>query len=156
MGARSAGGTAAARDHERWGVPISGSSGTLAEVPGRTRVRQRPPRAKGFVFITLEDEDGVANAAARADRTGMYCCPRTGAAPAVLAKLRSGGVIKPSDRVVVISTTHGLKFTRSKVGYHEQTLEDVAALHANPPLELPADHTVVSEAIDQFSPHAWG
>ena len=39
--------------------------------------------------------------------------------------------------------------TSFKVGYHEQRLEDVAAVHANSPLELPADHTVVSEAIDQ-------
>ncbi len=104
----------------------------------------------------MEHEDEMANAAARADRIGMYCCPQTGAALAVLTKLTNGGVIKASDRVVVISTAHGLKFTRSKVGYHEQTLEDVAAVHANPPLELPGDDSVVSEAIDQFSPHAWG
>ncbi len=99
--------------------------------------------------VEQASEDELANAAAHADRTGMYCCPQTGAALAVLTKLRSGGVIKPSDRVVVISTAHGLKFTSFKVGYHEQALEDVTAIHANPPLELPADHSVVSEAIDE-------
>jgi threonine synthase len=59
------------------------------------------------------------------------------------------GEVKPSDRVVVISTAHGLKFTSFKVGYHDQTLEDVVARHANPPLELPASYDAVSEAIDR-------
>jgi len=72
MGARSAGGTAAARDHERWGAPISGTSGTLAQAPGRTRVRQRPPTAKGFVFITLEDEEGLVNVIVRPDVYERY------------------------------------------------------------------------------------
>ncbi len=72
MGARSAGSTAAARDHERWGVPISGTSDTLAQVPGRTRVRQPPPTAKGFVFITLEDEDGLMNVIVRPDLYERY------------------------------------------------------------------------------------
>jgi threonine synthase len=99
--------------------------------------------------VEQADEDELANAAARADRTGMYCCPHTGVALAVLFKLVERGEIKSSDRVVVISTAHGLKFTNFKVGYHDQTLTDVAARHANPPLELPADYSAVSEAIDR-------
>ncbi len=101
----------------------------------------------GIVEQATEDE--LANAAARADRTGMYNCPHTGVALAVLFKLVERGEIKSSDRVVVISTAHGLKFTNFKVGYHDQTLEDVVSRHANPPLELPADYSAVSEAIDQ-------
>jgi len=99
--------------------------------------------------VEQASEDELANAAARADRTGMYCCPHTGVALAVLFKLVTRGEIGSSDRVVVISTAHGLKFTRFKVGYHERTLADVVARHANPPLELPPDVDAVSEAIDQ-------
>ena len=33
--------------------------------------------------------------------------------------------------------------------YHEETLADVVARHANPPLELPADVQAVSQAIDR-------
>jgi threonine synthase len=51
--------------------------------------------------------------------------------------------------VVVISTAHGLKFTDFKVGYHEGTLANVTARHANPPLELPADPLVVRQAVEQ-------
>lgn len=100
-------------------------------------------------IVEQASEDELADAAARADRTGMYCCPHTGVALAVLFKLIARGEIKPSDRVIVISTAHGLKFTDFKVGYHEQRLEDVIARHANPPVELPADYEQVSRAIDR-------
>jgi len=50
---------------------------------------------------------------------------------------------------VVISTAHGLKFTRFKVGYHDGELDGVQALHANRPVELPARYEVVLEAIEK-------
>jgi len=100
----------------------------------------------GLVEQATEDE--LANAAARADRTGMYACPHTGVALAVLIKLVERGEIRPDDRVVVISTAHGLKFTDFKVGYHDATLNDVITRHRNPPLELPADYDAVQRAID--------
>ncbi len=101
----------------------------------------------GVVEQATEDE--LANAAARADRRGMYCCPHTGVALAGLFKMVERGQITSSDRVVVISTAHGLKFTDFKVGYHEGTLDGVESRYANPPLELPADIDAVSEAIDR-------
>ncbi len=100
-------------------------------------------------IVEQASEDELADAAARADRTGMYCCPHTGVALAVLFKLVARGEIKSSDRVIVISTAHGLKFTDFKVGYHERRLEDVIARHANPPVELPASYELVSQAIDR-------
>ncbi len=105
---------------------------------------------EGVVEQATEDE--LANAAARADRAGLYSCPQTGAALAVLFKLVERGTILPEHRVVVISTAHGLKFTGFKVGYHEGTLADVIARHANPPLELPAEPSAVRKAIDQYTP----
>ena len=101
----------------------------------------------GIVEQVTEDE--LANAAARADRTGMYCCPHTGVALAVLFKMIDRGEVKPDDRVVVISTAHGLKFTDFKVGYHNRALADVVEQHANPPVELPADYDAVQRAIDR-------
>jgi threonine synthase len=101
----------------------------------------------GIVEQATEDE--LANAAARADRTGMYSCPHTGVALAVLFKMIERGDIQRDDRVIVISTAHGLKFTDFKVGYHEQTLDDVIARHRNPPVELPADYDAVQRAIDE-------
>jgi threonine synthase len=99
--------------------------------------------------VEQASEDELANAAARADRAGLYCCPQTGTALAVLFKLIERGEVLPEHRVVVISTAHGLKFTGFKVGYHERTLAEVVSRHANPPLELPADPAVVTKAIDE-------
>jgi threonine synthase len=98
--------------------------------------------------VEQASEDELANAAARADRVGLYTCPQTGVALAALLKLVDRGKIDPDDRVVVISTAHGLKFTSFKVGYHEKELENVVARHANPPVELPADLEAVNRAID--------
>jgi threonine synthase len=102
--------------------------------------------------VEQASEDELANAAARADRAGLYCCPQTGVALAALFKLIDRGLIRPEQRVVVISTAHGLKFTRFKVGYHDGTLPEVAARYANPPLELPADEAAVRRAIDRLIP----
>jgi threonine synthase len=100
-------------------------------------------------IVEQASEDELADAAARADRAGLYCCPQTGVALAVLFKLIQRGHVLPEHRVVVISTAHGLKFTGFKVGYHDKTLADVVSRRANPPLELPAEREVVSRAIDQ-------
>jgi len=99
--------------------------------------------------VEQASEDELANAAARADRTGMYCCPQTGVALAILFKLVERGEILPSDRVVVVSTAHGLKFSGFKIEYHESRLKDVVSQYANPPLELPGDIQSVRQAIDQ-------
>ncbi len=99
----------------------------------------------GIVEQATEHE--LANAAALADRTGMYACPHTGVALAVLFKLIQRDEIQSSDRVVVISTAHGLKFTGFKVGYHEGTLAEVESEHANPPVYLKADARVVKETL---------
>jgi threonine synthase len=99
----------------------------------------------GMVEQATEHE--LAGAAVMADRTGMYTCPHTGVALAALFKLVSRGVIKSSDRVVVISTAHGLKFTDFKVGYHEGRLDEVESHLANPPVYLPADARAVKETL---------
>ncbi|MFO7539536.1 MAG: threonine synthase [Chloroflexota bacterium] len=99
----------------------------------------------GIVAQATEHE--LANAAALADRTGMYTCPHTAVALAVLFQLVEKGLIGPHDRTVVISTAHGLKFTRFKTGYHEGSLNEVESQYANPPLELPADVDQVRAAL---------
>jgi threonine synthase len=101
----------------------------------------------GVVEQATEDE--LADAAAQADRAGLYACPQTGVAIAALYKLAKRGEVMPDDRVVVISTAHGLKFTQFKVDYHDKTLSGVTARYANPPIELPADVEAVRGAIER-------
>ncbi len=100
--------------------------------------------------VEQADENELADAAALADRAGLYACPHTGVALAVAGKLARQGVIQPGQRVVVISTAHGLKFSEFKVGYHEGTLADVVARHRNPPVELPADAVAVQAELDKW------
>ena len=106
---------------------------------------QAVQESNGIVEMASEHE--LANAAALADRTGLYACPHTGVALSVTMKLIERGEIKPQDRVVVVSTAHGLKFTSFKTDYHESKLEEVESEYANPPLYLPADAGAVKEAI---------
>jgi threonine synthase len=101
--------------------------------------------------VEQASEDELANAAALADRTGLYACPHTGVALAVLLKLLARKVIQPDDRVVVISTAHGLKFSHFKVDYHNLNLKGVTERHANQPIELPADYDAVVDAIQQLT-----
>jgi threonine synthase len=100
-------------------------------------------------IVEQASEAELADAAARADRTGMFNCPHTGVALAVLIKLRERQQIGSHDRVVVISTANGLKFTDFKVGYHSGTLAGVAAARSNKPVELPNDYDAVRSAIDR-------
>jgi len=91
-------------------------------------------------------EEELADAAALGDRTGMFNDPHTGVALAVLIKLLKAGKIDKSERVVVISTAHGLKFVEMKVKYHQRAL-DFPCRHANQPIELPAKIEAVKEAL---------
>lgn len=97
--------------------------------------------------VEQASEDELANAAARCDKTGTFNCPHTGVALAALEKLVKRGEIQKSDRTVVISTAHGLKFTEFKVGYHREELDLVTARYANKPIELPNEIDAVRRAI---------
>jgi threonine synthase len=93
-------------------------------------------------------EAELADAAARADRTGMFCCPHTGVALAALEKLVARGLVERGHRVVVVSTANGLKFTDFKVRYHESDLPGVPApAHATQPVAVPCDYAAVREVV---------
>ncbi len=102
-------------------------------------------RYDGIVEQASESE--LAEACARADRTGLFNCPHTGVALAATEKLVARGVIKPQDRVVVISTAHGLKFVDMKVKYHQMALAGIESKFPNPPIELPARYEAVRDEL---------
>jgi threonine synthase len=97
-------------------------------------------------IVEQASEEELANAAALGDTTGMFNCPHTGVALAALMKLLKAGKIDKSEHVVVISTAHGLKFTDSKVAYHEGKL-GFPSDYANQPVEVPARVDAVKEAL---------
>jgi threonine synthase len=102
-------------------------------------------RYNGVVEQASEEE--LAEAAAHADRTGLFNCPHTGVALAATRKLIDRGLIKKSDRVVVISTAHGLKFVDFKVKYHEMRIDGVESQRPNPAIELPASYEKVRDRM---------
>jgi threonine synthase len=99
----------------------------------------------GVVEQATEQE--LADAAARADRAGLFCCPHTGVALAALEKLAASGTIRRGERVVVISTAHGLKFSDFKVGYHEATLAGLRSPLRNESVKLAPTLGAVQDAI---------
>lgn len=101
----------------------------------------------GIVEQATEDE--LANASAQADRTGLFSCPHTGVALAVLIKLIKKNEIMRNEKVVVISTAHGLKFPEFKINYHENKLEEVTARFANLPVEVSPRYDEIMTAIDR-------
>lgn len=103
-------------------------------------------------LVEQASEQELADAAARADATGMYTCPHTAVGLAVLEKLRAKGTIREEDKVVCISTANGLKFTEFKVRYHEGQIEDVTSNLKNPAVLLPADLGQVVDAIHKRFP----
>lgn len=97
--------------------------------------------------VEQASEQELADACARADRAGAFTCPHTGVALAALEKLASRGLVKPTDRVVVVSTAHGLKFSDFKVGYHDDRLDGVRPALRNPAVKLPATIGAVQDAL---------
>jgi threonine synthase len=106
-------------------------------------------RYDGIVEQATEDE--LADAAARADRSGTFNCPHTGVALAALEKLVRRSEVRKHDRVIVISTANGLKFAEFKVAYHTGSLAGVESRWANPPMELPNDYDAVRRALDRVA-----
>ncbi|MBN1569722.1 MAG: threonine synthase [Acidobacteria bacterium] len=102
-------------------------------------------RFNGTVEQASEAE--LAEAAAEGDLTGLYNCPHTGVALAALKKIIRRGEVRPDERIVVISTAHGLKFTSFKTRYHTSEYKDIECRFANPPIEVHATYDAVRNAL---------
>lgn len=89
------------------------------------------------------------DAMVQADSTGMFICPHTGVALAALIKLRNRGVIGAGERVVVVSTAHGLKFAQSKIDYHSGLIPGMGR-YANPLVSVKADFGSVMDVLKDF------
>lgn len=86
--------------------------------------------------VTSASEQALAEAAQRVDHHGTYVCPHTAVAIAAVIEQREHGVIQAGERVVVVSTAHGLKFTEFKVASVQDQIPDVATGGANAPIEV--------------------
>ena len=131
-------------------------SAITAQTTQATAIQIGNPVSVHRAIRTLKRFDGIvdqatevelADAAARADRTGLFNCPHTGVALAVLIKMVERKQILPDDRVIVISTANGLKFPDFKVDYHDAVPGEPPPRYLNAPIELEADYEGVLKQI---------
>jgi len=102
---------------------------------------------QGFVEQVTEEE--LMDATALGDRYGLFSCPHTGVALAVLQKCRNDGRIGADSKVVVISTAHGLKFADAKVAYHKKEIEGMECRYANQIHYVPADADAIITEMEK-------
>jgi threonine synthase len=115
-----------------------------APVSARKAIRALQ-RCGGRVERVTEREH--VDAARDADRAGFYTCPQTAVALAGLRKAVATHAIAPGERVVVLSTAHGLKFSELKMAAEEGELPGAEGPAGNRPIELDADVGTVRAAL---------
>ena len=83
----------------------------------------------GWVESVTDQE--ILDAKALIDRAGIGCEPASACSLAGTKKLVNSGVIQPDETVVGILTGHVLKDPDATIGYHADTLEDIAPQYPN-------------------------
>jgi threonine synthase len=104
----------------------------------------------GVVEQATEEE--LSDAAARGDLYGLYNDPHTGVALAAMLKLLTKGIIQKKQKVVIISTANGLKFTEFKVKYHEGEILSTNPNWQNRVLPTKADIGSVMDLLRKILP----
>ncbi|MBT4634657.1 threonine synthase [bacterium] len=99
-------------------------------------------------IVEQANEDELATASAKVDLTGTFNCPHTGVAITAFEKLVKKNIIKKSDKVVIISTAHGLKFVDFKINYHLEQLQGISNQFSNHPIEVEADPDKVMKVLE--------
>jgi len=99
-------------------------------------------------IVEQANEDELATASAKVDLTGTFNCPHTGVAITAFEKLVKRNIIKKSDKVVIISTAHGLKFVDFKINYHLEQLQGISNQFSNHPIEVEADPDKVMKVLE--------
>ena len=95
---------------EPWQDARTGAYGLRVPSPIGGFLCLRALRETGGTAVAIPESEIAPAAADLARRSGVDVCPEGGAAWAALARLRSGGFVSPSDRVVVFNTGTGLKY----------------------------------------------
>ncbi|MEK7865297.1 MAG: threonine synthase [Planctomycetota bacterium] len=131
--------------HAEKAAPTAASAIQIGDPVNAPKAIRMVQELNGVVEVATEEE--LADAAARADRTGLFACPHTAVALAALFKRVAAKEVGPRERIVVISTAHGLKFTGFKRRYHAGELPGIVPRLANRVVEAPARLEDVEAAV---------
>jgi threonine synthase len=104
-------------------------------------------RASGGFFESATEAE-ILDAKALVDACGVYVCPNSATAAAGFIKARAAGRIAPDERVVLVATAHGCKFSRATIEYHTGGRAESAPAHANRIVEIEADAAAIERLLD--------
>ena len=104
-------------------------------------------RESGGAFEQSGEQE-IMDAKALVDATGVYICPNSATAVAAFVKARASGLIGKDERVVIVATAHGCKFSKATIDYHEGRLPGITPGRANRIVEVPAE----ARAIERLLP----
>ena len=103
-------------------------------------------RRSGGAFISASEQE-IMDAKAMVDATGVYICPNSATAVAGFLKAREQGTIAAGDRVVIVATAHGCKFSQATIDYHMGRLSGVTPRFANRVVEIAADVAAIERLL---------
>lgn len=96
---------------------------------------------EGVMEVVTEQE--LTDWKARIERIGIAICPNSAVAVAGVKKLVDSEVIAEGEKVVVVLTAHGSKFSSSAMEYHE----NADNRYANQPVYLPPDLSAIEKEL---------
>jgi threonine synthase len=105
-------------------------------------------RRSGGDFESASEEE-ILDAKAQVDATGVYICPNSATAVAGFLKARAAGRIRKDERVVIVATAHGCKFSSTTIDYHRGRLAGVSSRLANRIVEIEADARAIERLLGE-------
>jgi len=107
----------------------------------------RAVRASGGHFVAVSEQE-IHDAKALVDSDGVAICPNSATAAAGFLKARAAGTIARDERVVIVATAHGCKFSNATIGYHGGSLPGIRPARANRVVEIEAEPRALERLLE--------
>jgi threonine synthase len=130
--------------------PTQASAIRIGDPVSFPRAMMALKKVNGTVASITEQQ--LTDMAIEADITGFYLCPHTAVAMAAAIQHRQAGIIAAGERVVVVSTAHGLKFTEFKQATASNSVPGVTHTHTHTLVDVPNVYTRIRDAVLRETP----
>jgi len=107
----------------------------------------RAVRGSGGHFVAVTEQE-IHDAKALVDGDGVFICPNSATAVAGFLKARAQGIIAREERVVIVATAHGCKFSGATIGYHGGALPGIRPARANRVVEIEAETGALERLLE--------
>ena len=135
--------------HERVRVVAGPTAATAIKIgdPVSYDKAVRAVRSSGGHFLAVTEQE-IHDAKALVDADGVYVCPNSATAAAGFLKARAAGIIGGDERVVIVATAHGCKFSGATIGYHGGSLPGIRPARANRVVEIEAEPRALEKLLE--------